>query len=395
MKCPKCSRENHDHAQVCLHCHNPLSYIPEVVEEPDVRTSRLAVASAILAVLSIPGFIIYSEPATYFVSPGYPYSSGASASIFAYASYLLAISAVFLGLAALACIEIKYGRLTGRALAAIGIAIPLIGCSVITARATMANMRGTAYRMTCGTNLSGIGKAMMIYANDYDDDYPRAGGPNSVLGTTANFQANNQYAAFGYDHKGKVGQASMSANFYLLVKFAEVTPKEFRCDRDASFKEFKLADYNISNKELYDLWDFGPDPAKHVSFSYHVPYSSFSLTMSSNPGMALAADRNPWLPSPAGNRTKKDFQAFDPNGVRKIIKRGNALPHDRDGQNVVFNDGHTAFEKQPFCGVKDDNISTPQTATDIRKGAVPTLTSQPANKTDSLLLHDPPKGANK
>lgn len=28
-------------------------------------------------------------------------------------------------------------------------------------------------RMTCGVNLSGIGKAMLIYANDYEDKLPK------------------------------------------------------------------------------------------------------------------------------------------------------------------------------------------------------------------------------
>lgn len=388
MHCPKCSRENHDQAPTCLYCHYPLSYVPAIPPEQDVRTSRLAVASCILGVLSLPFFLMYGSMAMqrYGLPP---------VSILTYASFFSAILAVFLGLAALTCIEINYGRLSGRAFAAIGIAIPLIAFFLTAAHASLANMQRTTRRMTCATNLSGLGKAMLIYANDYDDELPRAGGPNSALGTTPDYQANTRNAAFGYDTKGSGGQVSMSANFYLLVKYAEVTPKSFRCDRDPAFKEFKLADYNIRNKDLVDLWDFGPDPAKHVSFSYHVPYGNYALTISNLPNMAVAADRNPWLPSPAGQRSKTDFQAFDPNGTRQVIKRANALYHNGDGQNVLFIDAHTSFEREPFCGVKDDNIYTPQTATDIRKGALPTLTTQPANRTDSLLLNDPPKGAKK
>lgn len=44
----------------------------------------------------------------------------------------------------------------------------------------LARVRQIAFRMVCGTNLSGIGKAMLIYSNDYDDELPRAGGRNSV-----------------------------------------------------------------------------------------------------------------------------------------------------------------------------------------------------------------------
>src|SRR5512146_2736843 len=44
----------------------------------------------------------------------------------------------------------------------------------------LAKVRQMAFRLTCGTNLAGVGKAMLIYANDYDDELPRAAGRNSV-----------------------------------------------------------------------------------------------------------------------------------------------------------------------------------------------------------------------
>ncbi len=34
------------------------------------------------------------------------------------------------------------------------------------------DLRELALRMTCGTNLSGLGKALLIYANDYNDEFP-------------------------------------------------------------------------------------------------------------------------------------------------------------------------------------------------------------------------------
>ena len=40
----------------------------------------------------------------------------------------------------------------------------------------LARVRQLAFRMVCGTNLSGIGKAMLLYANDNDDELPKAGG---------------------------------------------------------------------------------------------------------------------------------------------------------------------------------------------------------------------------
>jgi hypothetical protein len=172
-------------------------------------------------------------------------------------------------------------------------------------------------------------------------------------------------------------------------KYVEVTPKSFVCTGDAG-----TVQYTNAAVDLTDLWDFGPDPSKHCSYTYHFPYGEYPLTTSSDPGMALAADRNPWLPTPGYfGRPKRDFESFDPNGDRESVKLGNAITHQKDGQYVLYVDGHTSFEKTTTCGVNGDNIYTSQTATDIKKGILPTMTSQPANKTDSLLLHDPPKGA--
>jgi prepilin-type N-terminal cleavage/methylation domain-containing protein len=87
----------------------------------------------------------------------------------------------------------------------------------------LARVRQIAFRMVCGSNLSGIGKAMLIYANDYEDELPKAGGKTSILGPTANWMGGDRFIAFGMPG-GVGGKASISASLYLLVKFAEVTP---------------------------------------------------------------------------------------------------------------------------------------------------------------------------
>jgi prepilin-type processing-associated H-X9-DG protein len=250
----------------------------------------------------------------------------------------------------------------------------------------LARLRWRAFRINCGTNLSRIGKAMYFYANDYDSDFPRAGGPNSKWGRTPNWLAHNLSDAFSL--KDGDGQATISASLYLLVKYEQVTPKAFVCKGDTGTTEFKLAKYGVRDKELIDLWDFGPQPSKHCSYTYHMSYGPYALTTSNLPGMALAADRNPWIDTPAVEA--KDFSLFKWDGSTKQQKAGNALAHGGEGQNVLFVDGHAALEKRSFCGINDDNIYTYWDGEDIQRGAVPVLDSQPANRLDSLLVHDPP-----
>ena len=301
---------------------------------------------------------------------------------------ITAIPAVILGTISLVKIEKSGGRLTGKGFAATGIVIPL--CSLLFVVPGLMRVRQIAHRLYCGTNLCGIAKAMLIYLNDYDEELPRAGGRFSKWGPTPNYRADTRAEAYGLTH-GADGQASISASLFLLVKYVEITPKSFLCKGDRETAEFIPSKYGVRNKELIDLWDFGPDPTKHCSYTYHIPYGPYRLTASSEPGMALAADRNPWLPSPGAKPRK--FERFDPTGDRKAIKAGNTIFHQEDGQNVLFMDGHTTFVKRSFCGVNDDNIYTSWSGTDIKKGALPTLNSQPASRTDSLLVHDPATGA--
>jgi prepilin-type N-terminal cleavage/methylation domain-containing protein len=263
----------------------------------------------------------------------------------------------------------------------------------------LARVRQIAFRMVCGTNLSGLGKAMLIYSNDYDDELPRSAGRNSTWASRIPaWNATNRFQAYGLAADGSGGTGSITSCFYLLVKYSEVTPKSFICKGDSGTTEFKPANYNAGNRELIDLWDFGDDPTwaagAHCSYSYHQPFGLYALTTSSEPGMAVAGDRNPWQDSPAATaKTMADPPGFDPDGGREAIKVGNAIPHQEDGQNVLFLDSHVGFEKRPFCGINDDNVYTFWDGGDIRIGGIPTIGTEPANRLDSLLVHDGQGGA--
>ncbi len=264
----------------------------------------------------------------------------------------------------------------------------------------LARVRQLAYRLTCGTNLSGIGKAMLVYANDYQEELPRAGGRNTGWGAVPNWAAPSRYQAYGLAGDGTGGTATISSCFYLLVKYTEVTPKSFICKGDAGTTEFKLSGLATpvaTNFELIDAWDFGPtgESYKHCSYSYHLPFGLYALTVSSEPSFAVAADRNPFLKSPAAEAAppagfKPDLDAF--KGTADQAKAGNAIAHQLDGQNVMFLDTHVNFEKRAYCSIEDDNIylisNDPMKGSPI--GAVPTGQNvTPANRKDSVLVHDP------
>ncbi|MCK4293198.1 MAG: DUF4190 domain-containing protein [Planctomycetes bacterium] len=359
MYFPKCGKGNPDDAELRCSFGCALAETSVATKSPTVKTSRLAIVSLGLGVFSVCTFGVTAIPA--------------------------AILAVISRLK----IEKSGGRLTGEGFAVVGIAVSVVLLFVAgVAMPALSRARWLSFRLICGKNLSGLGKSMLIYANDYDDELPRAGGRNSTWSPSiANWQGRNRRAAFGLAADGSGGHANISSSFYLLVKYAEVAPKSFVCPGDPGVVDFRLSEYDAWNITYIDLWDFGPNPAEHCSYSYHVPYGLYPLTTAKEPGMAVAGDRNPWIDAPAVRA--KEFSLFDWDGDQHQQRAGNAIAHLENGQNVLFMDIHVAFEKRAFCAIVDDNIYTFSAGPPKQQGSPPVVgESQPQNRLDSLLVQD-------
>jgi hypothetical protein len=153
-----------------------------------------------------------------------------------------------------------------------------------------------------------------------------------------------------------------------------------------------------SQLELIDLWDFGPDSWACCSYSYHYPFGQYALTTSGEPGLAVAADRNPFLKSPAADVDPATYSQFQPDatgygGSAERARLGNAIAHQNDGQQVLFLDSHVEFAKRAWCSLEDDNIYL-MSERDDGKGSIRGNVPQPPNATptnrkDSVLVHDP------
>lgn len=146
MNCPKCGKENPDNAQLCQFCGWVLTSVSRS-PSPDAKTSGLAIASLVLGILT---------PFTCLVT---------------------AIPAIIFGIVALVKIGKGQGQLKGNGLAIAGICVPAVALPIIVLlmaimMPALARTKAMAQRMVCATNLSGLDKAMLIYANDYNDMFP-------------------------------------------------------------------------------------------------------------------------------------------------------------------------------------------------------------------------------
>jgi prepilin-type processing-associated H-X9-DG protein len=242
--------------------------------------------------------------------------------------------------------------------------------------------------VVCGTNLKGLGNAQVVYANDFDGQYAcQGGGADHTWGDSTDDWMNHS------ENWNRPGNITVGASLYLLVRLADVSPKSFVCPQS---DQMEFSGRNPNNLDIVDLWDFGQHeagrrdpwraegPAQCVSYSYHQPYDPaagatgkagrYRADDQRSAAFAIMADRNPWYDP---KLTETAFNGknimncvsligayWEPSYVpsvgseRQNIMIGNTQPHEREGQNVLYADGHTSFEKTSDVGVKNDNIYT-------------------------------------
>ena len=292
----------------------------------------------------------------------------------------------------------------------------------------LSKVKKIAMRVVCGTNLKGLGTAQTVYANDYDDQYVVQG------------QRGLHTWGFGTDQFQNVskdwstpGDLTIAASLYLLVREADVSPKSFVCP---SGDEQEYDGKNTANppKDIVELWDFGYEtlaaesgyPYQHVSYAYHMPYaaaggqSPYAATGTLSAAFAVMADKNPFLDPKltsylpvasvnSGNLQESvcrmgDYYLTNSTYTESSpgVRAANSQPHDRESQNVLFADGHTANEKTTDVGIQNDAIYLAKggagTDEDMRRQGLYAPMSaepvhdltvcQPTTISDSFLVND-------
>ena len=270
----------------------------------------------------------------------------------------------------------------------------------------------TVWRVYCAMNLKGLGAALAVYANDHDGMYPQLPGKgpwDKELG----FGYYLEKPDFSEGGSEEYSPRTISASLYLLVRECDVSPKSFVCE--ASGRQFGIKPFegdDLEGRDIVELWDFGSDPYKHVSYSFHNPYGNFPAHGNLSSSFAIAADMNPWfkdgdiLPPGEDKDTPQiiDFNeresfylgnsANHPNYEKKSFFSYEAIPDTNRGQNVLYAGGYVGYEQSADVGVRHDNIYTfwptteNPTEQDIRNGENPTSRSKEndaKSKDDSFL----------
>ena len=149
MYCPKCGSLNIEEAKLCHLCSWVLRNdgLSVVRENPEAKTSGAAKAALILSII---GFVTFG---------------------------ITALPAFICGIIGLINIERSGGALKGKGYAIFGLTMPFItlffGAMLLAIlMPALGHTRQLAQRLICGENLRGLGIAVKIYANDYDNKIP-------------------------------------------------------------------------------------------------------------------------------------------------------------------------------------------------------------------------------
>jgi prepilin-type N-terminal cleavage/methylation domain-containing protein/prepilin-type processing-associated H-X9-DG protein len=262
--------------------------------------------------------------------------------------------------------------------------------------------RETANRVKCASNLRQIGQAILLYSNDNKGPYPRTAysgaglmnagniGVCGYLSTTGSATATGltdpfAAAATTYDN-GPNGNSlvnNVPQALYLLLRTEDITSSVMICP---------------SANQVADTYGGGTNTAlnqinftniqNNLSYCYANPYpdtgalgSGYKMVQGLEPTFAVAADINPGT---AGNSGNDNVLAPNTSSSGSSMRQGNSNNHGKDGQNVLYGDGHVEFQNNPFCGTSRDNIYT-------RGGPTWGTTSQdlvgsPYTANDSVLL---------
>jgi prepilin-type N-terminal cleavage/methylation domain-containing protein/prepilin-type processing-associated H-X9-DG protein len=267
---------------------------------------------------------------------------------------------------------------------------------------SLARARETANKIKCASNLRQIGLAMKIYQAEpynnnqyqrtrYNSTLAAAGDPTVLLATWGRNCSDPFQSSADAGTDTVVGADNIPASIFLLLRVETIGAEVFTCPSTTKTKDTFGGGMNSASKFI----NFPNDPTYHklqgLSYSMQNPFPSttgieggFRWDGTLTAEFAMAADLNPGTTGP-GTPTPDDVVTIRANSGRNIALLGNSNNHNKDGQNVLYTDGHVEFAPTPFVGSHGDNIYSyrSQSATsDLSAG----LCGSSYDGNDSVLL---------
>jgi hypothetical protein len=276
---------------------------------------------------------------------------------------LLGVAALILGIIALLAITKSPTQYSGKGMAITGIitggvgGLAMIPLLIAILLPSLGKARELANRSVCAANLRGIGQSMAVYAVDNGGAYPivsaaggyglaaaGAGTPNAKVDTLLSSDPGGLYAGSP--------APSVTQNMWLLVLIGQVAPKQFLCKSDPAPSVTAVAAIAGNYQTNFN------DGAKPSDFAYSYSFAYPWTTTTGKVGDWWKNTTDASLPIMADIAPMGTYAgtAAVPNDPTR--REANSTNHQRDGQNVGFDDTHVEFARRPDVGQYGDNIYT-------------------------------------
>jgi prepilin-type N-terminal cleavage/methylation domain-containing protein len=244
---------------------------------------------------------------------------------------------------------------------------------------SLSRARELSKRLVCGANIKGIGTSAKIYANEhrekwmvapfkekasqsdqtikYINDDNTTGVPNNDPGEIGWQRWQESRSQTPANPSGGSTAVSTTRAFWLLVRSGDVTVAQFICPSSGEDPD------PTENLDLY--YDF--TQYSNISYGYQVPYGPRDTQPreGADNRQILIADKGPFYLARDPDWQNSRQLPLSLNDPPSDWTRFNSGNHGGggagEGQNCLFADGSSNFQRLPAVGIDNDNIYTHMT----------------------------------